>query len=113
MNGLHAAPWYKRWLTAYREYDNDKVEDIPRLGEVVLPQSKYLQDALSGKDDDESHVQVVEGEVPHVRLAVVIERHGPHVKRDEHHYDHVELLVRDDTEHDGLRLPLWKDKNLR
>ena len=100
-------------LTAYREYYDHKVEDVPRLGEVVLPQRKYLEDALSGKDDDESHVQVVEGEVPHIRLAVVIERHGPHVKRDEHHYDHVELLVRDDTEHDGLRLPLWKDKNLR
>ena len=94
-------------LTAYREYYDHKVEDVPRLGEVVLPQRKYLEDALSGKDDDESHVQVVEGEVPHIRLAVVIERHGPHVERDENHYDHVELLVRNDAEHDGLRLPLW------
>ena len=97
-------------LTANREHHDDKVEHVPRLGEVVLPQREYLEDALGGEDDDEAHVEVVEGEVPHVGLAVVVERHGPHVERDEDHDDHVELLVRHDAKHDGLRLPLRMDR---
>ena len=55
-------------LTAYREYYDYKVEDIPRLGEVVLPQREYLEDALGGEDDDEAHVEVLKGKVPQVRL---------------------------------------------
>ena len=42
----------------------------------------------------------------YTNLSVVVEGHGHHVEGDEHHDDHVKLLVRDDAEHDGLRLPL-------
>ena len=60
-------------------------------------------------DDDESHVQVVQGEAPHGALVVVIQGHGEHVEPDEDHDDHVKLLVGHYPEHDGLRLPLEKN----
>jgi hypothetical protein len=88
------------------KHDDDKVKDVPRLLEVVLPQREDLEDALARKDDYESHVEVVECKVPHFALVVVVEGHGEHVERDEQHDDHVELLVGHDAEYDGLGLPL-------
>ena len=41
-------------------------------------------------------------------LSVVIECHGEHVEPDEHHDDHVELLVGHDAEHNRLGPPLKK-----
>ncbi len=72
----------------------------------MLAQGEHLEDALSGEDADEAQVEVVQGKVPHLGLAVVVQRHREHVQPDEHHDDHVELLVRHNTEHDGLRSPL-------
>ena len=71
-------------------------------------QSEYLEEALGGEDADEAHVEVLEGEHPHLWLAVVVQRHGEHVEPDEDHDDHVELLVGHNPEHDGLWSPLNK-----
>ena len=43
-------------------------------------QSEYLEEALGGEDADEAHVEVFEGEHPHLWLAVVVQRHGEHVE---------------------------------
>lgn len=71
-------------------------------------QGEYLEEALGGEDADEAHVEVLEGEHPHLGLAVVVQRHGEHVQPDEDHDDHVELLVGHNPEHDGLWSPLNK-----
>ena len=88
------------------EYDDDEVEYVPGLRKIVLPQREDLEDTLRREDADEAEVEIVEGEVPHLRLPVVVQGHGEHVEADEHHDDHVELLVGHDTEHYGLRPPL-------
>ena len=62
----------------------------------MLAQCKDLEDALGGEDADEAHVEVLEGEHPHVVLPVMVEGHRQHVEEDEDHDDHVELLVGDD-----------------
>ena len=41
-----------------------------------------------------------------INLSIVVEGHGKHVEADKHHDDHVELLVGDDPEDNGLRPPL-------
>lgn len=86
--------------------DNDKVKHIPRLLKVVLPQCEDLEDRLRGEDDDEAHVEVVQGEAPHLALVVVVKHHGEHVDTDEAHDDHVKLFVGHDPEDNGLGLPL-------
>ena len=75
----------------------------------MLPQSEDLEDALGGEDADEAHVEVLQSKDPHVVLAVVVERHGEHVEADEHHDDHIELLVGDDSKDDGLWSPLKQE----
>lgn len=85
---------------------DDKVEDVPGLLEVVLPESKDLEDALGGEDDNEAHVEVVQRKAPHDGLLVVVQGHRQHVQEDEEHDDHVELLVGDDPKDDGLGFPL-------
>ena len=76
-------------------------------------QGEYLEEALGGEDADEAHVEVLEGEHPHLGLAVVVQRHGEHVQPDEDHDDHVELLVGDDPEDDSLRSPRRPGKSLQ
>ena len=72
----------------------------------MLPQREDLQHALRREDADEAEIKVVQGKVPHLRLAVVVHRHGHHVEPNEHHDDHVELLVGYNPEHDSLGPPL-------
>ena len=69
-------------------------------------QSEYFKEGLGGEDADEAHVQVLEGEDPHLGLAVVVEGHGEHIQPDEDHDDHVELLVGHDPKHNCLGSPL-------
>ena len=59
----------------------------------MLAQGEDLEDALGGEDADEPHVEVLQGKIPHIVLAVVVEGHCDHVEPDEHHDDHVKLLV--------------------
>ena len=66
-------------------------------------------DALGGEDADEAHVEVLQSKDPHVVLAVVVERHGEHVEADEHHDDHIKLLVGDDSKDNGLWSPLKQE----
>ena len=56
-------------------------------------ESKDFEEGLCGEDADKAHVEVLEGEHPHVVLPVVVEGHRQHVEEDEDHDDHVELLV--------------------
>ena len=72
----------------------------------MLAQGEHLEDALRREDANEPEVQVVQGKVPHLWLAVVIKGHGEHVQPDEHHDDHVEFFVRHNPENDGLGSPL-------
>ena len=72
----------------------------------MLAQRKDLEHALRGEDADEAEVEIVQGEVPHFRLPVVVHRHSHHVEADEHHDDHVKFLVGHDPEYDSLGPPL-------
>ena len=74
--------------------------------EVVLSQCKDLKNALSTKNDNEAHVQIVQGKAPHWTLMVVIEGHGQHIQSNEDHDDHIKLLVGHDAKHYRLRFPL-------
>ena len=78
----------------------------------MLAEGEHLEDALRAEDADEAQVQVVQGKVPHLGLAVVVQRHGEHVQPDEHHDDHVELLVRHNPKDDVLGPPL-KTKTIK
>ncbi len=92
--------------TQYGEYDDHEVEHVPWLLEVVLSKGEDLENALCGENDDESHVQVLEGKVPHLSLVVVVQHHSQHVEPDEKHDDHIKLLVGHNSKDDGLGLPL-------
>ena len=70
----------------------------------MLAQGEDLEDALGGEDADEAHVEVLEGEHPHVVLPVVVQGHRQHVEEDEDHDDHVELLVGDDPKYNCLKV---------
>ena len=74
----------------------------------MKPKSEDLQDAFGGEDADEAHVEVLQGEDPHLVLSVVVQGHGQHVQPNEDHDDHVKLLVRHNSEHNRLRPPLKK-----
>ena len=74
----------------------------------MKPKSEDLQDAFGGENADEAHVEVLQGEDPHLVLAVVVQGHGQHVQPNEDHDDHVKLLVRHNSEHNRLRPPLKK-----
>ena len=76
----------------------------------MLSESKYLEYALRREDADKSKVEVVQGEVPHVGLPVVVQGHRQHVQTDEHHDNHVELFVRHYPEYNCLRSPLKKKR---
>ena len=52
-----------------------------------------FENTFSCENADEAHVEVLQGEHPHVVLPVVVQGHGQHVEEDEDHDDHVELLV--------------------
>ena len=69
-------------LTEDGKNDYDKVKHVPGLFEVVESEGKYLENALRREDDNESHVEVVQGKVPHVVLMVVVKRHSEHVQED-------------------------------
>lgn len=75
-------------------------------------ESKDFEEGLCGEDADEAHVEVLEGEDPHLRLPVVVEGHGEHVQADEDHDDHVKLLVGHNPKHNGLWSPLKYNKVL-
>ena len=72
----------------------------------MLAQCEDLEDTLGGEDADEAHVEVLQGEHPHVVLPVVVQGHGQHVEEDEDHDDHVELLVCNDPKNNRLWSPL-------
>ena len=74
----------------------------------MLAEREDLEDALGGKNADESHVEIFQSKDPHLTLAVVVQGHGQHVQPDEHHDDHVKLLVRHNSKNNGLRSPLKK-----
>ena len=69
-------------------------------------ESEDLEDTLRGEDADEAHVEVLQGEDPHLGLAVVVQGHGQHVEPNEDHDDHVKLLVGHNSKHNSLRPPL-------
>ena len=72
----------------------------------MLTQGEYLENTLGSEDADEAHVEVLQSEDPHLRLTIVIQRHGQHVEANEDHDYHIKLLVSDDPEDDRLRPPL-------
>ena len=92
--------------TQNREDDHDEIEKVPRLFEVVDAQGEDLESALGGENDNEERVEVLENGGQRRTRLVVVQRHGDHVKADEDHDHHIELLIADDGEDDGLRPPL-------
>ena len=72
----------------------------------MLAQGEYLENTFGSEDAYEAHVEIFQSKDPHLRLAIMIQGHGQHVEADENHDYHVELLVCDDSEHDGLWSPL-------
>ena len=74
----------------------------------MLAKCKDLKNTLSCEDADETHVEIFQGKDPHLRLAIVVECHGQHVEANEHHDDHVKLLVCNNPKNNGLRSPLKK-----
>ena len=96
----------KNVLTKNWQNDNNKVKNIPWFFKIPLSKREYFQNAFGGENDNESEVEVVQGETPHAILVIVIKCHGEHVDTNEAHDDHIELLVGHDPEHDGLRFPL-------
>ena len=93
-------------LTQNGQDDDHKVEQVPRLLEVIVAQGEHLERALGGEDDDEQRVEDVQHHGQRGARLVLIQRHRHHVQTDEQHDDHVELLVGHDVEDDGLRSPL-------
>ena len=73
-------------------------------------ESKDFEEGLCGEDADKAHVEVLQGEDPHLRLPIVVEGHGEHVQADEDHDDHVKLLVGHNPKHNGLWSPLNYNK---
>lgn len=66
-------------LTNDGEDDDHEVEDVPANGEKVVPQGHDLDETLSGEDDNEGQVDVVQ-DVLHLRGLLV---------RLHHHRDHI------------------------
>ena len=66
-------------LTEYREDDDYKVEDIPRLLEVEPSQTDNLHDAFESEDDDKDGIDEAQTSLEFFRLFVMFESHGNHV----------------------------------
>ena len=71
-----------------------------------------FENTFSCENADEAHVEVLQGEDPHLGLTIVVQGHCQHVQADEDHDDHVKLLVGYNPEHDCLWTPLKKDMNI-
>jgi len=80
-------------LTEQRNDDDDEVEDVPRLLEVVQPQSEQLDDALEREDGQERDVDDLQRVLVRFRHSVELDSHRQHVEHDEDHDENVELLV--------------------
>lgn len=93
-------------VTRQRKNDHDKVEQVPRLLEVVVPQGEYLEQTFRRKYHDEYLIESFQHVRYQLALLVMVKRHRQHVQPDEQHDEHVELFVRYDLEDDRLRLPL-------
>ena len=98
----------KMLLTKYGQYYNYKVKNVPRFSKIVLAKCKDLKNALSCKNADEVHVEIFQSEDPHLGLTIVVQSHGQHVEPDEHHDNHVKLLVRHNPKNNSLWSPLKK-----
>lgn len=80
-------------LTHNGENDYHKVKDVPTDGEEIAAKGNNLNDALSGEDDNEGQVDMIQ-DVLHVRgLLICLHHHGQHVQEDEQHYHDVEGLL--------------------
>lgn len=93
-------------LTHNGEDDHHEVEDVPANGEVVVPQGKHFEHALTGEEDDKDQVDPVENVLHLLALSVRLHHHRHHVKADKHHYDDVEGLLSDKVKDDALDLVL-------
>lgn len=98
------------FLTQDRHDDHYKVEEVPRLLEVVPSESEDLENTLRREDTDKDEIQVVQRCFPLLTHIVVIHCHGEHVQTDEQHDHHVELLVSHYLEHHGLWAELKTEK---
>lgn len=89
-------------LTDNGEDDNHEVEDVPADGEEVTSQGHDFDEALDGKDDDESQVDFVQ-DLLHLRwLLVRFHHHRDHVEEDQDHDDDVERLLPHQIEEEAL-----------
>ena len=73
--------------------DDDEVKNVPRLLEVVEPQTHQLHEALAGEDADKDVVDEQENPFELFRLVIVFNRHGHHVEEDDEHDEDVKLLT--------------------
>lgn len=89
-------------LTNNRQDDYYKVKDVPADGEEVAAESKDLNEAFSGEDDNESQVDIVENELHSRRLLIRLEHHGDHVQDDEHHDCDIKGLFGDQIKEETL-----------
>jgi hypothetical protein len=72
----------------------------------MVSESEDLHQALGAENHDEDRVEDVQQHGEALCLLIVVHCHGQHVKPNEQHDDHVELLVCHDFKHYCLRSPL-------
>ena len=63
-------------LTQNGENNNNKIKEIPRLFKVIMTKRKHFETALSCKDDDEKHVEVIQNVRQNLGRLVMVQRHG-------------------------------------
>lgn len=85
--------------TSYGQDDHNKIKNIPSICEEVLTQGKELQHALSGEDNNKSHIYFKEKIFLLCTLVVCLHHHGHHIEADEHHNEDVKKLLTDEVKH--------------
>lgn len=78
-------PCHPESPTYDRQNHDDKVKDVPAIGEVVVSQSQHFDDALPGENGNKKHVDFVEDVHFFLTLIICFHHHGNHVKADENH----------------------------
>lgn len=99
-------------LTHNGQNDNHEVKDVPTDGEEVASQRHDFDEALSGEDDDEGQVDVVQDSLHLRRLLIRLHHHGDHVEEDQHHDDDVECLLPNQVKEEALHRILGRRRGL-
>lgn len=72
----------------------------------MIAQCKYLHETLAGEYHNEYHIKIVQHTAERFRLFIMVHCHGQHIKSDEQHNYHIELLICHNFKHYCLGPPL-------